>query len=234
MTGFIRYQFISYIRSLKIIPPLTVFITWVIILYFYENVPVLSSYAVTSITVYLVMTWVAMTVFSIEEESEKNILFVQLGSKHRYICGKWIICVIIACIMIICAIIYPIIMGNFARDVTVVDILLSVYSHFFSAIFGITVGSFFSITSFAGKKYAWLLAVLVIVISISYEGLVEKLSMLKWFLLVFPPVAQVIKHLSGNDIVHIGKDFWLLAVWIIVYTVISFIITIRLFLRKER
>ncbi|MEC2077986.1 hypothetical protein, partial [Metabacillus fastidiosus] len=77
-------------------------------------------------------------------------------------------------------------------------------------------------------------AELVIVISISYEGLIEKVSMLKWLLVIFPPIAQVIKHLSGDDIVYIGRDFWLLAVWIIAYTVISFIITIRLFLRKER
>lgn len=82
LKGFMHYQLLNYIRSLKMIPPLTIFCVWIIVLYIYKGVPILSSYAVTSITVYLIMTWLTMTVFSIEEESEKHILYVHLGNKN--------------------------------------------------------------------------------------------------------------------------------------------------------
>ncbi len=234
MSGFTRYQFISYIRSLKIVPPLTVFGAWVIIFYTYKGVPILSSYAVTSLAIYLVMTWVTIGIFSIQGETEKHLLFVQLGSKHHYLWGKWAICLIIASFFMLFAIVYPVLMNNFKETIQPIHFGLSIYSHFFLAIFGIIVGSFFSITSFASTKYTWLLAMLVVTISISYEGIVEKVALFKWILLLFPPVVHVIKYLSGNDAVTIKLDFWLIASFAFVYTIISFIVVSKMFLQKEK
>ena len=233
MTGFIRYQFISYIRSLKIIPPLTVFGAWVFILYAYKEVPILSSYAVTSIVIYLVMTWVAMSVFSIEEESEKHILFVQLGSKNRFLWGKWFICLMVALLLEALAISYPVLMNNFKGVIKPFHYGLAIYSHSFLALFGILVGTFFSVTSYASKKYAWLSAVFVIVVSLAYEALVSKLVLLKWVLMIFPPAVNVIRYLSNGDIVDIKMDFWLYASWSIVYILIGVIVIIKMFLMKE-
>lgn len=234
MTGHIRYQFINYIRSFKIIPPLTIFLAWIIILYFYEGVPILNSYAVTSVAIYLIMTWVSISIFSVEEESEKHILFVQSRSKYRYLWGKWVISFIIALALILYAIVYPILMGNFTEPVKLIHLSLSIYSHVFLASFGILVGSFFSVTSFAGKKYSWLLAISVIIISISYEGIVEKFSLLKWILILFPPVANVIKYLKSDDLIHIGTEFSLLVAFVFIYTSIGFVFVGRMFLNKER
>ena len=97
--GFIRYQFSSYLRSLTFIPPLTLFIGWIFVFYTYSGVPIMSSYAVTCISLYLVMTWVAMSVFALELESEKNLLFVQLPNKRDYLWGKWIVCFLIASVL---------------------------------------------------------------------------------------------------------------------------------------
>ncbi|KAA9023974.1 hypothetical protein [Niallia endozanthoxylica] len=79
MTYFVIYQLIGFIRSLKFIPPTVFFLTWIFILYAYNNAPILSSYGVSSIALYLVMTWITMTIFTLEADSEKHILFSQLG-----------------------------------------------------------------------------------------------------------------------------------------------------------
>ncbi|MBS4207308.1 hypothetical protein [Bacillus sp. FJAT-50079] len=234
MIGFIRYQLISYVRSLKMIPPLTVFSVWIFILYAYSGVPILSSYAVSSMTIYLVMTWLAMSIFSLEEVSEKHLLFVQLNSKIRYIWGNWTMCFIFAFILILFVILYPIWMNNFKGTILPIHIGLTIYSHFFLAWFGMLVGTFFSITSFSTRKYAWLLAMFVIVVSISYEGLVEKVSLLKWVLLLFPPVTHVLHYLNEGDAVQIGKAFWMLATWAFAYSVLGTFVVLRMFLRKER
>lgn len=233
MSGFIRYQFISYLRSLKIIPPVTLFIVWVILFYTYKGVPILSSFAITSIAIYLVITWITMNIFSIEEENEKHILFTHLGSKQHYLWGKWAVCFIISFVLILFAIIYPILMNNFKGTILLGHLSLSIYSHIFLAIFGILIGSFFSITAMAGKKYAWLSAILVIVVSISYEGIVEKFNFFKWALILFPPVYNVNKYLSGNDTVRIDNDFWFQMAWVIAYIIIILVLTIKMYLKKE-
>ncbi|WP_144510735.1 hypothetical protein [Bacillus sp. FJAT-22090] len=233
MTGFIRYQFMSYIRSFKIIPPLTLFVIWVIIFYAYRGLPIISSYAVTSTVIYLTITWIAMNIFSMEEETEKQMLFIQLGNKSRYLWGKWTICFLTSLLLMLFAISYPLLMSNFKGTIQPIQVLLSVYCHTFLSVFGILVGSFSSITSFTMKKYTWLIAVLVIVLSISYEGIVEKLPLLKWVLFIFPPVVNVIKSMGDDETVHIGTDFWIMLIWTITYTIIGFFIIGKLFLRKE-
>ncbi|MCM3236421.1 hypothetical protein M3589_01635 [Heyndrickxia oleronia] len=230
MKGFMHYQLLNYIRSLKMIPPLTIFCVWIIVLYIYKGVPILSSYAVTSITVYLIMTWLTMTVFSIEEESEKHILYVHLGNKKRYLWGKWATCFVFSFILIIIAIIYPIIMNNFRGTIHTLHFALAFYSHWTLALFGIFIGSLFS---FSLNKYSWLSAVLVIVISLAYEGIVEKVSFVKWLLWLFPPVTQVLNYLNMGDSVQIGGEFWINIGVATVYSIIGFILIERMFTRRN-
>lgn len=233
VSGFIRYQFSSYIRSLTFIPPLTIFIGWIILFYTYSGVPIMSSYAVTCISLYLVMTWVAMNVFALEGESEKNLLFVQLPSKKDYLLGKWIVCFIIASILGFIAIVYPLLINSFKETPQFVHISLAVYGHLFFAAFGIIVGSFFSNIKVESKRFAWLSVMLVIAISIAQEGIIEKSNIFKWLLLPFPPVSQILLHFT-DEALSIGKNFWMDAAWVVFYSFIYLLLITRLFYRKER
>lgn len=233
VSGFIRYQFSSYIRSLTFIPPLTIFIGWIILFYSYSGVPIMSSYAVTCISLYLVMTWVAMNVFALEGESEKNLLFVQLPSKKDYLWGKWVVCFLIALILGFIAIVYPLLLKSFKETPQFVHISLAIYGHLFFAAFGIIVGSFFSNSKVESKKFAWLSVMLVIVISIAQEGIIGKAYIFKWLLLPFPPVSQILLHFTDEALV-IDKDFWMDAAWVGCYSFIYFLLITRMFYRKGR
>lgn len=232
MQGYIKYQFKSYIRSFKIIPPAATFFVWIFVLYHYSGVEILSSYAVTSIVLYLVTTWISMNLFSMEEEAEKNILYVQVG-KIRYLLGKWIIILLIAIVLALFAIFYPILLDSFKEAVQPIHLGLSILIHLLLAIFGILVGSFSSITSLIPKRYAWLSAVLIIAISLSYDGIVEKLSLLKWLLLIFPPVVNVINFFEPDDLNYFGKEFWTISSFGAIYCIIIFFSLVKLFLKKE-
>ena len=130
--GFIRYQFSSYLRSLTFIPPLTSYIAWIFLFYTYSGVPIMSSYAVTCISLYLVMTWVAMNVFALELESEKNLLFVQLPSKRDYLWGKWIVCLVIASVLGFLTIVYPLVINSFKETA---QVRTCKYSHLWPSVF---------------------------------------------------------------------------------------------------
>lgn len=233
VSGFIRYQFSSYIRSLTFIPPLTIFIGWIILFYSYSGVPIMSSYAVTCISLYLVMTWVAMNVFALEGESEKNLLFVQLPSKRDYLWGKWVVCFLIALILGFIAIVYPLLLKSFKETPQFVHISLAIYGHLFFAAFGIIVGSFFSNSKVESKKFAWLSVMLVVAISIAQEGIIEKANIFKWLLLPFPPVSQILLHFT-DEALFIGKGFWVDAAWVVCYSLIYFLLITRMFYRKGR
>lgn len=232
MRGFIKYQFKNYLRSFKIIPPAATFFIWIFVLYHYSGVEILSSYAVTSIVLYLVTTWISMNLFSMEEESEKNLLFVQVG-KVRFLLGKWIICIFIAIVLMLFAIFYPILLDSFKEEVQPIHLGLSIFIHLLLATFGILVGSFSSITSLIPKRYTWLSAVLIIAISLSYDGIVEKLSFFKWLLIIFPPVVNVINFFEPDDLNHFGKEFWIFSSFAIIYSIIAFFALVKLFLKKE-
>ncbi|GIN70234.1 hypothetical protein J14TS2_07090 [Bacillus sp. J14TS2] len=234
MKGFFIYQLLSYFRSLKWIPPVVVYFIWVFVFYTYQGVPILSSYAVTSITLLFISTWITMGIFSLENESEKQLLFVQLSSKLRYLCGKWCICLLVVIPLLIFAIFYPILIQAFKLPVTPIHFGFTLYGHFYLALSGIFVGSLFSATGFAQKKYSWLAAMLVNIITIVSEGMIERLTILKWPLYLFPPIGKLISYFQEGDEIILNNEILFVSIWGMVYLILGFVIVTQLFLRKER
>ncbi|NMD71000.1 hypothetical protein HHO41_11905 [Bacillus sp. DNRA2] len=234
MSAFIRYQLTSFIRSLKFIPPTTLFLAWVFILYAYNNAPILSSYGVSSIGLYITMTWMTMALFSLEEDSEKHMLFFQLGRKLNFLIGKWLSLLIVMIPLIIYGMLYPIIGNLFKGELTLNVIGLSIFSHLVFQAFGILVGTLFSSTNFSIKKYAWITAVLVIVVSLASTAMIERLPILKWVLWLFPPVFKIINHMEGEDMIVLLDSLGFDILWVVCYITLGIILTIFLFRKKEQ
>lgn len=233
MSSFVHYQIKNYLQSLKFVPPTFLFLLWIFILYTYDHAPILSSYGASSIAIYLTTTWISMTVFTLEEEQEKYILFFQLGSKVKYLFGKWLSIIIISLPLHALAIFYPIMTGSFKGSLSLALILISVCSHVIFSFFGILIGTLFSATKWGAKKYSWLSAVLVIVLSISAKSLVELASIAKWFLWIFPPIFTVIRHMEEGDEILFLESLFTDSIIILLYLIISFALLIILFKRKE-
>ncbi|MFX3636711.1 MAG: hypothetical protein ACE3L7_14015 [Candidatus Pristimantibacillus sp.] len=233
MPAFVRYQLISFVRSLKFIPPVVIFLAWVFILYAYKGVPILSSYAVTSIAMYLMMTWITMSIFTLDSESEKHILISHLRRKVNYLLGKWLAVLIVVIPLLLFAIFFPIIMGSFKGFMSIKLYAFAIYSHLVLSTFGILVGTLFSATKLATKKYAWLSAVFIIVISLASKSIIDIAMFFKWILWVFPPVFKVIGYMEGEDHVLINKSMILDSMFIIAYLIMGVAMLVPLFRKKE-
>ncbi|WP_428911636.1 hypothetical protein [Niallia sp. Krafla_26] len=233
MTAFVRYQCISHIRSLKFIPPVFLFLAWVFILYAYKNVPILSSYAVSSIALYLTMTWITMSIFTQDEESEKHILMAHLGKKVKYLFGKWLTILVVMIPLLLFAIFFPIITDSFKEGVSITLYAFAFYSHVIFSVFGILVGNLFSATKLATKKYAWLSAVFVIVVSLASKSIIEISMWFKWILWIFPPVFKVIEYMEADDHVLIHSAFVIDNALVVFYVIIGAAILVFLYLKKE-
>jgi len=131
------------------------------------------------------------------------------------------------------AIFYPIIINAFKGPVMLVHYFLAFYSHLFFSLFGILIGAFFSFT-FVSKKYVWLLTVLAILLSLTYNGVVEAFPILKWILFILPPVINIIGYMQIGDNSSIESHFWFDAIYVIIYTIVLFLIVKRLFLVREK
>lgn len=233
MSAFIRYQTISIIRSLKFIPPVVVFLAWVFIQYAYKNVPILSSYGGSSIALYLAVTWITMAIFTLQEESEKHILFTHLGNKLSYLIGTWLAALVMMIPLLLFAILFPIVTGSFKGSMTVELYAFSFFSHIVFALFGFIVGTIFSATKLAVKKYAWLSAVFVIVVSLAAKPLIETAPVLKAVVWIFPPVYQVIEHMNGGELLLMKESLLGNVTFAISYILIGGAITMLLFRKRH-
>ncbi|ATP40772.1 hypothetical protein CSE16_12325 [Solibacillus sp. R5-41] len=233
MSAFIRYQLISFVRSLKFIPPVVIFLVWVFILYAYKNVPILSSYAASSIAMYIIMTWITMAIFTLDEESEKHILISHLKRKVSYLFGKWLTILVVMIPLLLFAIFFPIITESFKGNMSIKLYAYAFYSHLAFMTFGILVGTLFSATKFATKKYAWLSSVFIIVVSLASKSIIEISLFFKWFLWVFPPVFKVIEYMEGEDQVLINIPVIMDSVFVVIYLIIGAVMLVSLFIKKE-
>jgi len=233
LSAFIRYQLISFIRSLKFIPPVVIFFVWVFILYAYKNVPILSSYAASSIAMYLIMTWITMSIFTLDEESEKHILISHLKRKVSYLFGKWLTILVVMIPLLLFAIFFPIITESFKGNMSIKLYAYAFYSHLVFMTFGILVGTLFSATKLATKKYAWLSSVFIIVVSLASKSIIEISLFFKWILWVFPPVFKVIGYMEGEDQVLISIPVIIDSVFVVIYLIIGAVMLVSLFIKKE-
>lgn len=234
MLAFIQYQLTSYIRSLKFIPPVVIFFVWIFILYAYNGVPILSSYASSSIALYVITAWITMSIFTLEEDSEKHILMSYLNRKVHYMYGKWLSILIVMKPLLLLAIFYPIVLDSFKEIMTVTLYLFVFYIHLAFIAFGMIVGTLFSATTFATKKYTWLSAVFVIVVSLAAKSIIEISSLFQWVLWIFPPVFKIANYMEGDDVILLNTPLLIDTIFVIAYILIGLRILAFLFKKKER
>lgn len=176
------------------------------------------------------MTWLTMSIFTLDEESEKHILFSHLKKKERYLLGKWLTLMIVMIPLLLFAVFFPILTDSFKGNMSAKLYMFTFYSHFVFVVFGILVGTLFSATQFATKKYAWLSAVLTVVISLSSKSILEISALFKWVLWIFPPTFKVVGHLESTEqgqIIHDG-------IFVIIYLFVGVLFVVLLFKKKER
>ncbi|WP_019240548.1 MULTISPECIES: hypothetical protein [Bacillus] len=235
MKSFVTYQLKNYIRSLIFIPPVAIYVTWVVILYAYQSNDILGSYANSAVGLYIIMTWISMNVSRLEEAAEKHILIVHLRQKEHFLYGKWATSIIMMLPLIIIAHIYPIISNSFTITVTTTDHILALYCHFGLGILGILTGSFFAATKITESKYVWLLCSLTITMSLAYtqiEALLPKgLTFILW---VLPPLRFLYEPLKQSSENGLPIGFLAACSLSIFYMLIAGVVILKMFMRNER
>ncbi|RDW17284.1 hypothetical protein [Oceanobacillus chungangensis] len=235
MKALIKFSLHDYLRSHKYFPPISTFIILILIYYSYRPNPIIDSYAVTAMILYIISAWLCISVLSLDPPVQRQLMVLHIGGENRYYLSKIISVLLISIILTVYAFIYPIIFGMFDESVTLTIGLVSLVNHVFLSILGISIASLFSkiITENAINSYGGL--ALTIIISFAALGVYDALpSYLKNIVWIIPPATSTQTPLinwNGENVL----DLYLFPfIWIIIYSLIVLYLFIKLAKRIQK
>lgn len=235
MRSLIKYSLHDYLRSHKYFPPISTFIILILIFYTYKPNPIIDSYAVTAIIVYIISSWLCISMLSLDTPVQRQLMILHTGGKNRYYISKLISVLFISLILTFYAFIYPIIFGMFDEAVTLTIGVVFIANHVFLTILGISIASLFSkiITENAINSYGGL--ALTIIISIAALGIYDAVpTYLKNIIWIIPPATSVQTTLfnwNGDSILDLSI---LPFIWILIYALLVLSLFLKLAKRLQK
>lgn len=225
----IKYSLHDYIRSHKYFPPISTFFILIFVFYTYTPNPIIDSYAVTALILYVISSWLCISILSLDSPVQGQIMALHIKSWNRYYISKLISVGLISIILAVYAFVYPIIFNMFNEPVTLTIGLVSFANHMFLALLGISVASLFSkvimqsaVNSFGGLA-------LIIVVSIAALAIYDVLpSSLKNIVWIIPPASSTQTPLinwNGESILDLSMFPF---IWIIIYSILLLSLFLKL------
>lgn len=169
MIDLIKYTLQDFFRSQKYFPPISTFIIVIFVFYTYTPNPVVDSYAVTALVVYVISAWISVSMLALDPPIQRQLMILHIGSSYRYYLAKIISIWLISILLAIYAFVYPIIFNMFNESVTFTVGFMSILNHILLATLGIMLASLFSkgvmestVNSYGGLALALILSIAAI------------------------------------------------------------------------
>lgn len=192
MRSLMAYHLISYIKSYNYVAPMSFFIIILVVNYSIYPNPVLASYGVTSIYLYIIAAWITVRFFHTEDLVQQQITMLHAKNEMRYFCSKYVTASSFVVLLALISTSYPIVCGMFSKNPTVLEITVGFFTHFLLGLVAVTISVLFSRILLNKKINSWLGLSLVLVISIVSLGVETLLpGYWKYILLVLPPVSKL-------------------------------------------
>ncbi|MGX4668959.1 ABC transporter permease [Cerasibacillus sp. JNUCC 74] len=232
MKALITYQLRDYLKSYNYVAPFSVFIIMLIVNYaFYPN-PVLASYGVTAIYLYILTAWVTVTFFHTEDSIQEGITIIHTGSENKFFVSKYLSLLFITIVFAVISVVYPVVFGMFSEQVTIESLTIGFLTHLLLGVLAISIGALFTRNIVETKSNQWLGIILVLVVSISSLGIQQLLPpSWEYLLLLIPPISEVIVQM--NDSLNVN-DILIMYGWSIGYSSCLIILFFIIYQRKKR
>ncbi|MCA1060445.1 ABC transporter permease [Rossellomorea aquimaris] len=214
MNALIRYHVIHYLRSFTFIPPLTIFIFTLMLNYTYKPNPIYDSYSFTSLALFFMMGWFTVTVFHSEDQGQKEITLLHTGSQWKYHLALYIVCVMIALLLSLVSVLYPIVCHAFGNEIDPSHFILGFLSHFCLAILSIGLSTIFTRELVRHSLNTWWGVLSVLILSLAASAFPDA-GLLDW---LYPPVELSLTMMSISDgVTFIPVRFYWEYGWIMLY-----------------
>lgn len=231
MQELIKYSVQDYFRSHKYFPPISTYIIFIFVFYTYTPNPIIDSYTVTAVVLYIISAWLCISLLSLDSSVQKQIMILTINSRTRYYISKLVAVWLIAMVLAIYAFLYPIIFNLFSEPVTLTIGVISLVNFMLSVTLGVCVASLFSgglmgspINSYGGLAF-------ILTISLAAQGIYNILpSIFKSIVWIIPP-AMITQSPLRN---WTEETFTGLSIFPFIWTAIYSFLILYLFLRLSK
>lgn len=200
MSTLIGYMLKSYTRSQRYFAPLSGIVIAVLVLYSYKPNPVMNSYAATAVILFIGCAAMGLSFLNHEHAVLRQVLIVHLRSARRYSIGGILSLSILALLLDVMIVLYPLITRQFSEPVGFYRFLLALTGHGLMGLLGITISLFLQSSWIAKRSYAAGLMLGIIILSIGGTKISGLLTgYLKLLGLLLPPAAPLMNALMNGD-----------------------------------
>ncbi len=231
------YIFRDYIRSYKYIVPVLLFGCFLLGIYAIRPNDVTYSYVISSAVIYMLAAWLTSGLIDNEDNVQQQITILHCRSHTVFYLCKiafiWLFTLLLSCI----AIIYPILVNTFDREVNTNDIFLASVSHSLLALLGIAIALMFNSRFIHDRRLSLLLLYMVIILSLIQGKLTEILPFIKYPLYLLPPVFYSLDQMGSTSkysMVNSPGTASVLALFVIILLYSFFLISIFIKISKKK
>lgn len=231
--GLVYYHFITYMRTHKYVPPITVFVIMLLLNYAYVPNPIMYSYSYTSLMLFFLMGWFTITIVHAEDKNQKQITIIHTKNKRQYYYALVTNCVSAGLILSLASVMYPVVFNSFAPGLHLVHIVMGLLAHFSLAVLSIALSLFFTRDMVKSSVSTWWGVIGILVASVALavaKATVLTMKPISWLL---PPLRSTLEIMTVDDkIAFIPFTVFMQFGWVLIYSLILIFIYIALVARK--
>lgn len=198
MLPIMRYIHLYYKRSYRYLVPTISVVSFILFLYMVGPNPVMESYVLTSLLLFVIAAWLSYSYIDMEDETQQVITVLHALSLKKVILGKLLYLSLYLVPLTCLAVLYPVVAGRFDRTPELHELIISFTAHQIAGMLGVAIAAWFTARLFASRLLALFVLITVIVLSIAAEGLAEQLpagfALFVWLL----PPTRLITNLFTN------------------------------------
>ncbi|QOT11475.1 hypothetical protein JNUCC32_05460 [Paenibacillus sp. JNUCC32] len=173
MGSLIRYLLASYTRSYRYFAPIAFMLISVVFLYSYRPNPIMDSYAVTAVFLFVGSAWLGLNFHNHDLGRQTMLLIVHSGKALRFYAAQYITVSLLSILFSAFAVLYPVMFGMFDKPITFSELALGYAGHVAMSLLGISLSVFFQFGFMENQGRAAGLLFIVIIVSLAGQSIVQ-------------------------------------------------------------
>ncbi|MFD2747523.1 hypothetical protein ACFSTH_14640 [Paenibacillus yanchengensis] len=187
-------------RSYRYGPSTFVFIIGIILFYSVVPNPVMDSYAFTTMFLFIISAVLCYTFMDMETSSQESVTMLHSRSLLKLYFAKLLYIWLFTIPLALYAVLFPLLFHKFDRNPSVEELGFAFLAHAASSWLGVTLACWFSSKFIRSRVMSFLTLSVVIIITISVQGIENRLSeSMKNVVVLLPPLNNTIKVLMSFD-----------------------------------
>ncbi|GIP27280.1 hypothetical protein J23TS9_24100 [Paenibacillus sp. J23TS9] len=233
MIALVRFLLKSYTRKHAYFAPLAATLIAMFLLYSYKPNPVMDSYAVTSVFLFIGAAWLGLTFLNHGSPQQEQLHIIHIGSMKKYLFSQILALLIPVILLTVIFIVFPILTHMFNRPVYLNELLMAICGHVILGILGFMLSLFFQTAWMPNGARAIAIMLIVVIVSLGAKSIIARLPFpFAWIRWILPPVSPIMDGLI-NSTVFTPEQVWGAIGYGLVYILLLYLIYMFISVRRD-